>query len=91
MTCTTEHTRSELRPLVGYRLRDHDEAIAILRRTQITCGPSHEALARRMHCARTVVGYALAGVSGAGARRFFDLARALGYDVALIPRAKGKS
>jgi transcriptional regulator with XRE-family HTH domain len=73
-------------PLRGWRLRDYDALIATLRQAWLTRGPTQDALARRMHCSRTVVADWLAGRAGHGPRRLFDLAAALGYDLALVPR-----
>jgi transcriptional regulator with XRE-family HTH domain len=72
--------------LSGYRLRDYDYAIAALRQAWLTRGPKQSALARRMGCSRSQVAAWLAGECGAGPRRLFALADALGFDLALIPR-----
>jgi transcriptional regulator with XRE-family HTH domain len=72
--------------LSGHIARDYDQAAAVLRQRWLTHGPTHYVLARRLGCTRNVIGDWLTGRSGHGARRFFALANALGYDVALIPR-----
>jgi transcriptional regulator with XRE-family HTH domain len=73
-------------PLHGWRMRDYDDLIATLRESWLTQGITQDAIARRMGCSRSVAKTLLAGETGHGARRLLDLADALGYDLALIPR-----
>jgi hypothetical protein len=74
-------------PLTGYPMRDYDQAIATLRQAWLTSGLSQPEIARRMGYAHHgSVTYLLNGRVEAPSRRLFDLADALGYDLALIPR-----
>lgn len=72
--------------LHGYRLRDRDHLVAILRQAWITRGPSQAALGRRMGISRSQVSAWLNGTAGTVVALVFYLANALGYDLALIPR-----
>lgn len=72
--------------LVGYRLRDRDDFVASLRQAWLTRGPSQAEIARRAHTSRPTVASWLNGTDGTVVARAFDLAHALGYDLALIPR-----
>lgn len=72
--------------LTGYRLRGHADLISRLRQTQTRRGTTHAAIARQTHVARQQVSAWLAGTSGRTVGYAFDLAHALGYDLALIPR-----
>jgi transcriptional regulator with XRE-family HTH domain len=72
--------------LTGYRLRDPDHLVAALRQAQISRGPTLARVADQLGCARSTVSGLLAGNHTAAIDRWVDLADALGYDLALIPR-----
>lgn len=72
--------------LTGYVVRDYDDLIAQLRSSWLRQGVTQDALAQRMRCSRPVVRAWLAADAGHGSQRLLDLADALGYDLALIPR-----
>lgn len=71
--------------LSGYILRDYDDLIATLRSSWLSQGVSQREIAERIGCSRPTVRALLAGDRTA-AIRLFELADALGYDLALIPR-----
>lgn len=76
--------REQLR---GWRLRDYDQLIAKLARSRESQGISQARLAAEAHYGSDVgVHYVLSGKRDAPGRRLFDLADALGYDLALVPR-----
>lgn len=72
--------------VTGYRLRDRDDLIARLRQTQADHGPSRTAIATQVRLSRQQVSLWLRGSTGTVVAMAFDLAHALGYDLALIPR-----
>lgn len=73
-------------PLAGYVMRDRDHFVATLRQAWLTRGPSQAEIARRARTSRPTVASWLNGTDGTVVSRAFDLAHALGYDLALIPR-----
>lgn len=72
--------------LTGYRLRGYDHAIAVLWRSREAQGITQQALGERVGVGQPAISDALRGVTEVGGSRLFDIARALGYDLALIPR-----
>jgi transcriptional regulator with XRE-family HTH domain len=72
-------------PLHGWRMRDYDDLIATLRSSWLSQGVSQREIAERIGCSRPTVRALLAG-NRTAAIRLLDLADALGYDLALIPR-----
>jgi hypothetical protein len=73
--------------LTGHRLRNYEEAIAILAASREAQGIAFAEVARRIgRCYLQQVWTWLNGGAECRARRLFALADALGYDLALIPR-----
>jgi len=72
--------------LTGYRLRDPDHLVAALRQAQISRGPTLQRIAEQVGCARSTASGLLNGNHTEMLARWFDLADALGYDLALIPQ-----
>lgn len=72
--------------LCGYRLRDYDDLIAMLVRSREIQDVSQRALAARLGVSQAAVSRWLGGMRTGNADVPFDLADALGYDLALIPR-----
>ncbi|GAA2696443.1 helix-turn-helix domain-containing protein [Actinoplanes palleronii] len=69
-----------------YRLRDYDHAIAALNANRESRQISISKLAATVKAGRTEVSLWLLGKRKPAAQRLFDLAGALGYDLALIPK-----
>jgi transcriptional regulator with XRE-family HTH domain len=65
---------------------DYDQLIATLRQAWISQGVSQAALAARIGCDRGEVARWLACRVQPAGRRLVQLADALGYDLALVPR-----
>ena len=74
------------RPLRGYVMRDYEQFMATLAASRESQDIPKTTVARRMGCLRGQVARWLAGEVEAHGRSVFDLADALGYDVALVPR-----
>jgi transcriptional regulator with XRE-family HTH domain len=73
--------------LSGYRMRDYDQLIAALAASREAQHMTMRKLAEQAHYAgHASVSYVLRGEFDASGRRLFDLAFALGYDLALVPR-----
>lgn len=74
-------------PLTGYRLRDYDDLIARLAASRESQGIPMRELTRRCAVGIGTISEALRGAIDPSASRLVALADALGYDLALIPRA----
>lgn len=72
--------------LNGYLMRDYDQALATLRDARSSGNITIDLIGYRIMVDRPNVSRWLSGKMQPAARRFFELANALGYDVALIPR-----
>jgi transcriptional regulator with XRE-family HTH domain len=72
---------------VGYLVRDYDHAISLLAQARRDQKLSLVAVGERMGHSFQQVGQWLRGTHQAQARNLLALADALGYDVALVPRA----
>ena len=80
-------TTPDREQLSGYVMRDYDQLVATLRRSWLASGASQREVARRMgDDTHVYVSRWLSGQVVATAVKLFDLADALGYDLALIPR-----
>lgn len=73
--------------LTGYVLRDYDDAIARLREARLAKRITQVEVAARIgHTVHVDISRWLSGARTATGPSLFDLAYALGYDLALIPR-----
>jgi hypothetical protein len=72
--------------MVGYRLRDYDHAIATLAESRRSRALTLATVAGRLGWRPNQVSALLRGYHEARGSRFFALADALGYDLALVPR-----
>jgi transcriptional regulator with XRE-family HTH domain len=73
-------------PLHGWRLRDYDDLLRALRRAWLSLGLTQAQLGETVSLSRAQVANVFLGKSETPARKMLDLADALGYDLALIPR-----
>ncbi len=73
-------------PLHGWRLRDYDDLIATLGRSRETQRISQHEIARRTSISQGCVSEWFSGKATPTARHLCELADALGYDLALVPR-----
>lgn len=74
------------RLLAGYVMRDYDQLTATLARSRESQGISQGVLAERLDVTQAAISRWLSGSRLGAANLPFDLAHALGYDLALIPR-----
>ena len=74
--------------LDGYVMRDYDEMRSTLYRSWNDSGRTLADVAAEIGCAFQHVSVSLRGVNEMRGTRLFNLAHALGYDLALIPRDK---
>lgn len=72
--------------LTGYRLRDYNDLIARLDRSRESQRITLRALAERTDCSAATLSENLRGLHRMDALTALQLANALGYDLALIPR-----
>jgi len=72
--------------LHGYVMRDYDETIATLAAARKSQGVSLRQLATRTDCAPGTLSENLRGLHRMDALTLLQVADALGYDLALIPR-----
>jgi transcriptional regulator with XRE-family HTH domain len=71
----------------SYIMRDYDHALAVLREARAASGITIDGIGYQLFVDRPNVSRWLSGKMQPAARRFFELANALGLDVALVPRA----
>jgi transcriptional regulator with XRE-family HTH domain len=72
--------------LTGYRLRDYDDLIVRLRNSRNSRRISQAALGRRVFRSQPAISNYEGGTRIADGAALFDIADALGCDLALIPR-----
>ncbi|GIF14807.1 helix-turn-helix domain-containing protein [Actinoplanes teichomyceticus] len=71
----------------AYRLRDHDHALRTLNAIRRDRKVTYADIARKLGVSRQEVAKWLQGQRGVTAHRVPEIAHALGYDLALVPRA----
>lgn len=72
--------------LSGYVMRDYEQALTVLRHARTSGNITIDLIGYRIFVDRPNVSRWLSGKMQPAARRFFELADALGFDVALIPK-----